>query len=63
MLEILVRNFLQMQLDPSGPIASRGRYVGPSVKNVDGLTKFLSPPPPDRIVWIHAHVRDSVIYG
>ena len=34
-LEILVRTPLEKQLDPLGPIASRGRFVRPSVKNID----------------------------
>ena len=34
-LEILVRTSLEKQLDPLGPIASRGRSERPSVKYVD----------------------------
>ena len=34
-LEILVRTPLKKQLDPLGPIASRGRFVWPSVKYAD----------------------------
>ena len=34
-LEILVQTPLEKQLDPMGPIASRGRFVRPSVKYVD----------------------------
>ena len=33
--EILVQTTLEKQLDPMGPIASRGRSVRPSVKYVD----------------------------
>ena len=36
-LEILVRTPLEIQLDPLGPTASRGRIVRPSVKYVDDL--------------------------
>ena len=34
-LEILVQTPLEKQLDPFGPIASRGRFALPSVKYVD----------------------------
>ena len=34
-LEILVQTSNEKLLDPSGPIASRGRFVWPSVKYVD----------------------------
>ena len=44
-LEILIRTPLEKQLDPSGPIVSRGRYVQPSVKYVDD--KFSGSPLPD----------------
>ena len=33
--EILVRNPFEKQLDPLGPIASRGGFVRPSAKYVD----------------------------
>ena len=49
---------LAKQLETSGPIASRGRSVRPSVNYVDMMTKkgFQEPPPPplDGIVWIRA---------
>ena len=41
-LEILIRTPHEKQLDPSGPIASRGRYVQPSVKYV--VYKFSGSP-------------------
>ena len=50
-LEILVRTPLEMQLDPLGPTASRGRIVRPSVKYVDDLKKTFSYPPP------HTHTQ------
>ena len=34
-LEVLVQTPLEKQLDPSGPIASRGRSARPSAKYVD----------------------------
>ena len=40
-LEILTRTPLEKQLDPSGPIASRGRSVYRSVKYVDEQKKLV----------------------
>ena len=52
-LEILVRTPLEMQLDPLGPTASRGRIVRPSVKYVDEKKNVLVPPPPPQ----HTHPK------
>ena len=48
-LDIQLQTPIEKQLDPSGPIASRGRSVRPSVKYVDNLKQFSGyPPPPPR---------------
>ena len=56
-----LRTSLEKQLDPSGPIASRRRFVRPSVNYVDYLkTEFYDPP-------LHLpgvqHVTDDVYYS
>ena len=50
-LEILVRIPLEKQFDPSGPTASWGRSVWPSVKYNDDYKKVFRTPP-DEFFWI-----------
>ena len=45
-LENLGRTTLEKQLEPSGPIASRGWSLRPSVKYVDDLTNVVRNTPP-----------------
>ena len=44
-LGILVRTPFEHQLDPSGPIASQGRSIWPSVKYLDLKKSFLTLSP------------------
>ena len=50
-LEILVWTLIEKQLDPSGPMASRGRSVQPSVKYVDDQKNTRQDLPPSPLPW------------